>query len=158
DPPPIAPPTVEAEESYDLIIIAYQVWFLSPSPPITAFLNSEAAKRLLAGKPVVTVIACRNMWIMAQEKMKILLAKLGAHLIDNVVLTDRGGLATFITTPYWLLTGSKKGVCGLPEPGIARRDIEGCERFGRALARGLARDDERHGKAMLAGLRAAEVD
>src|SRR5262249_32355351 len=89
DPAPIAPITVPSDEVYDLIIIAYQVWFLSPSMPMTAFLKSEAARRLLAGKPVITVVACRNMWAMAHEKMKTLLSNIGARLIDNVVLTDR---------------------------------------------------------------------
>ncbi|MGB7540893.1 MAG: dialkylresorcinol condensing enzyme, partial [Burkholderiales bacterium] len=62
DPAPIVPIEVEPDEDYDLVILAYQVWFLSPSQPVTAFLKSRAAQRLLAGKPVVTLIACRNMW------------------------------------------------------------------------------------------------
>src|SRR5262249_34324299 len=42
---------------------------------------------------------------------------------DNVVLTDRGGFSTFITTPYWILTGRKVGLFGLWTAGIAREDI-----------------------------------
>ncbi len=42
-PPPIEPLPFQ-HEIYDLVIIAYSVWFLSPSQPITAFLQSEQAK------------------------------------------------------------------------------------------------------------------
>jgi hypothetical protein len=158
DPAPIMPIRVASEEDYDLAIIAYQVWFLSPSMPVTAFLKSETARRLLADKPVITVVACRNMWAMAHEKMKSLLAGVGARLIDNVVLTDRGGFSTFITTPIWMLTGRKGGFFGLSAAGIAREDIQACDRFGHALVSGLAADQERQGKPMLAGLRAVVAD
>ena len=67
-PAPIEKPILQREK-YDLVIIAYSVWFLSPSQPITAFLQSEQAK-ILKNTPVITLIGCRNMWLMAQEKMK----------------------------------------------------------------------------------------
>jgi len=113
---------------------------------------------LLAGKPIITVVACRNMWAIAHEKMKNLLSNIGARLIDNVVLTDRGGISTFITTPIWLLTGRKGGILGLPAAGITRQDIEECDRFGVALAAGLITNQEREAKPMLAGLHAVEAD
>ena len=92
-------------DEYDLIILAYSVWFLAPAIPITGFLQTDQAKKLLKGKPVITLIACRDMWVMAQEKMKVLLLNLDASLIDNVVLTDQGGpLYAFATTPRWMLT------------------------------------------------------
>jgi len=61
------------QEQYDLIILSYQVWYLSPSIPINSFLKSEISKSLFLNTPVVTVIGCRNMWIMTQEKIKRLL-------------------------------------------------------------------------------------
>jgi hypothetical protein len=158
DPPPNRSIDIAAGESFDLVILAYQVWFLSPSLPVTAFLKSDAARRLLVGKPVITVIGCRNMWLIAQEKTKRLLQDLGAHLIDNIVLTDRGGFSTFITTPRWLLTGRKEGFWGLPAAGIAADDIAATARFGHALANALARDEERTGRPLLSGLQAANVD
>ncbi len=74
-PPAIEPLQVDTQTPYDLVILAYQVWYLSPSPLITAFLKSEEGKRLVSGRPVVTVIACRNMWLMAQEAVKRLLTE-----------------------------------------------------------------------------------
>lgn len=160
DPPPLKPMRVDADDQFDLVIIAYTVWFLSPSLPITAFLKSPEAKKLLAGKPVVTVIACRNMWLMAQEKMKTLFSDIGAKLLDNIVLVDAGSsLATFITTPRWMLTG-KKGEPGglLPPAGVAEQDIKDAARFGYALAEALRNNREIEGKPLLQGLKAVQVD
>jgi hypothetical protein len=160
DPPRLRPLQVDTNESFDLIIIAYTVWFLSPSLPVTAFLKSPEGKRLLADKPVITVIACRNMWLMAQEKVKGMLAYAGARLLDNVALVDAGpSLATFITTPRWMLTG-KKGEPGgmLPPAGVAEADISDAARFGRAIKQALEQDLEQHGKPLLKGLKAVDVD
>jgi hypothetical protein len=46
DPPAIKPPLIDTSKSFDLVVIAYQVWFLSPSLPIVAFLQSTMAREL----------------------------------------------------------------------------------------------------------------
>lgn len=64
---------------------------------------------MLKDTPVITLIGCRNMWLMAQEKVKKLLAESEAKLIGNVVKVDQSNdWASFITTPLWMLTGKKK--------------------------------------------------
>jgi len=157
DPPALEP--IRAEGKFDLVVLAYQVWFLSPSGPVTAFLKSDAGKRLLNGRPVVTVIGCRNMWLTAQETVKRLIHEAGGELRDNVAFTDRAPtMATLITTPLWLLTGKKESFLGLPRAGIAESDIAGADRFGHALVQALRADRERSGKPMLGGLGAARVD
>jgi len=157
DPPLLEP--IRADGSFDLVVLAYQVWFLSPSGPITAFLKSEEGRRLVRGRPVVTVIACRNMWLNAQETVKRLIHDAGGELRDNVVFTDRAPtMATLITTPRWLLTGKRDAFLGLPPAGIAEADIAGAERFGHALAQALRAGREKSGQPMLAGLGAARVD
>jgi len=158
-PPALEPLAVRADERFDLVILAYQVWYLAPSGPITAFLKSETGKRLLRGRPVVTVIACRNMWLSAQETVKDLIREAGGMLRDNVVLTDQGSaLETFITTPRWVLTGKRDAFWGLSAAGVSDREIEGADRFGRALLAALRADRERQEAPMLAGLGAAHVD
>jgi len=158
-PQPLAPLSLRGDEPFDLVILPYQVWFLAPSLPVTSWLNTPQAAQLLAGRPVVTVVACRNMWLMAQEKMKARLADLGARLIDHVALTDRGPLAaTFITTPMWMFTGRREGWFGLPAAGVPEADILAARRFGLALRDGLARDAERAPAPLLSGLGAVEVD
>ncbi|GAB1269935.1 hypothetical protein NBRC116493_31880 [Aurantivibrio infirmus] len=145
---------------YDLIILAYQVWFLSPSLPISTFLNSPEAEKIFSGKPVITLIGCRNMWLMAQEKVKEKLAKLNARLIDNVVLTDEAhNAATFIATPLWVLTGNKGPWLGglIPRAGISDNDILAAKRFGDAIAAKLPNTDS-PSEPMLTGLGAVTIN
>ncbi len=159
-PPPLAPLALTGDEAFDLVILPYQVWFLAPSQPVTAFLMHPVAKRVLEGRPVVTVIACRNMWMEAHEKTSALLRSVGARLIDNVVLTDPGStLATFVTTPRWLLSGKKSGFWGMGAAGLSERQIVEARRFGLALRDGLLRDAEaRPDEPMLTGLGAVSVN
>lgn len=144
---------------FDLVILPYQVWFLAPSLPISSLLQQTQVQKLLAGKPVVTIIACRNMWLMAQERMKALLARAGARLIDNVVLTDSGPMAaTLITTPLWMFTGRRDGWFGLPPAGVTPEDIQGSRRFGLALRDALRSDQEQGPGPLLHGLQAVQAD
>jgi hypothetical protein len=137
-PPPMRPFQVDPAARFDLVILAYQVWFLSPSLPTTGFLQSEAAAKLLRDRPVITLIACRNMWLVAQEKVKKRLAEIGAHLIDNVVLVDAaGGILSFVATPLWLLTGNKGPRGFVPAAGVAPGEIAGAARFGARIAAAL---------------------
>jgi hypothetical protein len=159
EPPALEPLAVGADERFDLVVLAYQVWYLAPCGPMTAFLKSEEGKRLLRGRPVVTVIACRNMWLVAQETVKQLIREAGARLLDNVAFTDQGGtLSTFVTTPRWLLTGRRNPFWGLPAAGVAEEEIAKADRFGLALLNALRADREREDAPMLAGLGAARVD
>ena len=158
-PQPLAPLSLTGEEDFDLIVLPYQVWFLAPSQPVAAFLKHPVAARLLKGKPVVTVIACRNMWLLAHEKLKGMLDDVGARLIDNVVLTDPGPtLATFFTTPAWLIWGRKRGFWGMPDAGLSNSQIRGTARFGRALRDALHSGQERGTQPLLAGLGAVRAD
>lgn len=152
----LAPLGVPAEAPFDLVILCYQVWFLAPSQPVTAFLQSDAGARLLGGRPVVTVVACRNMWLMAHRRLSALLAGVHARHLDNVVFTDRAPtFATLVTTPLWLLTGRRRVVPGLPPAGVADDDIRRSIRFGRALRDALRAGQERGDGPLLAGLGAA---
>lgn len=157
--PPLLPLSLNGDEDFDLVILPYQVWFLAPSLPITAFLKHPLAKKLLAGKPVVTVIACRNMWMLAQDKMKILLAACGARLLDNVALVDPSPtMATLLTTPLWLLSGKRDFLPGLPAAGVDAASIKAASRFGFALLDALHNDQERGTTPLLTGLKAADSD
>jgi hypothetical protein len=146
------------DNHYDLVILGYQPWFLSPSLPTTAFLKSIEAKKILKNTPVITVIGCRNMWIQAQLKVVEMLDNIDAKLIDNVVLIDKGSsLATFITSPRWLLTGKKDSFWGLPKAGISKKDIQDSQRFGKAILLAMKENDNLN-KSILFGLKAVKVN
>mgnify|MGYP001556664865 FL=1 len=158
-PQPLLPLAVDASKRYDLVILAYQVWFLSPSQPMTAFLASPEAAQLLNGTPVVTLIGCRNMWLMAQEKVKNRLTELGARLVDNIALTDAcGTAASFLATPLWLFTGRQKPYSWVPRAGIDEAQIAAASRFGVAMAQRLTADNRPVEQPMLAGLGAVRID
>ncbi|RUM46571.1 MAG: dialkylrecorsinol condensing enzyme [Desulfocapsa sp.] len=150
--------TVDCDDDYDLIILGYTVWFLSPSLPVTGFLQSSQARQLFAGKPVITVNACRDMWLTAQEKMKGLLKDVDARLIDNVVLTDQGkSIHSFVTTPRWMLSGKKDAFWFFPKAGVAEEEIFNTSRFGRRLCEALKKDLEKKESPLLSNLGAVNV-
>ena len=128
---------------YDLIILGYQVWYLSPSIPINSLLKSPGAKLLFKNTPVVTVIGCRNMWIMAQEKVKRLLSNCDAKLVGNIALVDRHiNHISVITIVQWMFTGVKRKYLGIfPKPGVSQKDINESGKFGAIIAECLVKSD-----------------
>lgn len=121
------------DEKYDLIIFAYQPWFLSPSIPATSMLKHEKVKQILRDTPVITLSAGRNMWINAQEKVKVLLRDAGAKLVGNVALVDRHhNLVSVITIMHWAFGGKKDQYLGIfPRPGVSDEDIQHASEFGK---------------------------
>jgi hypothetical protein len=157
--PPIEPLGLTDKDTFDLIILPYQVWFLSPSLPTQALLQDAMFQRVVRDKPIVTIIACRNMWHMAQEKLKASLQHIGARLLDNVVLTDQGGtFATFFTVPRWLLTGKSTPFLGLPAAGVHPDEIKRARRFGLALRDALRQNQEKNNQPLLSGLQAVKAE
>ena len=136
-PPELRPLAVDPDERFDLVILAYQVWYLAPSPPVQALFESPYA-RLLADTPVVTLIACRNMWYTAARMLRPRLDRAGARFVGAVAATDQGSaIASLVTTPRWLLTGKQDRFLGvLPPPGIGEPGLRLLEDSGRAFAAG----------------------
>ena len=128
---------------YDLIILSYQVWFLTPSIPFNSFLTTDVAKNLFNNIPVITVIGCRNMWIMAQEKMKKLLIKNNAKLVGNIALVDKHiNHISVITIVHWMMSGKKTKYLGIfPKPGVSDKDINESSKFGSDIINNLFKNN-----------------
>jgi hypothetical protein len=124
---------------FDLILLHYQVWYLTPSVPVNSFLKSPEAKILLNNTLVVTINGSRNMWIMAQEKVKVLLKQSNALLKGNIALVDRvGNLISVITIVEWMFSGVKKKYLGIfPLPGVSDKDITESSKFGEVILSSL---------------------
>lgn len=122
-------------EKYDLIVLGYQPWFLSPSLPTTALLKNEKFKSLLKDTPVVTVIGSRNMWLNSQESVKKLIQDAGGKLVGNVPFIDKtNNLLSAVTILHWMLTGKKEKKWGVfPLPGVNQEDIDQAGKFGQLL-------------------------
>lgn len=130
-PTKLKPTTFNPDDNFDLIILGYPIWFLSPAIPITSFLKTDAARKVLKGKPVVTIIGARNMWVSAQEEIKKMIVSAGGKLKGNIALNDKNfNLTSVVTIIYWMNTGKKDRYLGIfPKPGISDSDIAEAARF-----------------------------
>jgi hypothetical protein len=138
----LKPIEVDTTADYDMVILAYTVWYLNPSIPISSFLQSDSAKQILVGKKIITLLGSRNMWVLAQEKVKQHLKTLNADLIGNIVLIDRNpNLISIITIVRWMFYGKKNPFWGFPRAGIIQEDIESSKRFGSTILERLIGKD-----------------
>lgn len=155
---PIAPEILQ--KKFDLVILGYTTWFLTPCIPVNSFLKSKAAHTLLANTPVITVSANRNMWIMAQEKMKKLLLANQAKLVGNIALVDKNlNHISVITIAHWLMGGKKTRMWGIfPKPGISDSDIQRASRFGEAIKPALLVNDFSDLQQNLLAVGAVKID
>jgi hypothetical protein len=121
-----------------LVIIAWQVWFLSPSLPFHAFFQNAGMQQYLKGKNIITVNGCRNMWVMAQRKVRSYIAEASGTLAGNIVLQDRHpNLVSVMTIVRWLLYGEKEKGWLLPPAGISAADLAHAPAFGKIIAETL---------------------
>ncbi|MGO3181427.1 MAG: dialkylresorcinol condensing enzyme DarA [Aequorivita sp.] len=136
-------PSEILQKKYDMVILGYTTWYLTPSIPINSFLKSEEAKTILDNTLVVTVSASRNMWIMAQEKVKKLLVENNAKLVGNIALVDRNlNHISVITIVHWLMGGKKTKMFGIfPKPGVSDKDIKAASRFGVPIKEALLQNE-----------------
>lgn len=114
------------QNKYDLIILGYQPWYLSPSIPTTSLLDLPDFQEKLKDTPVVTVIGARNMWLSSQERIKERINSYGGHLVGNIPFCDKSNnFLSAISIVHWMLNGKKEKPFGLfPKPGISDHDIE----------------------------------
>ncbi|MCF6184574.1 MAG: dialkylresorcinol condensing enzyme, partial [Bacteroidales bacterium] len=121
---------VNNSEQYDLIILGLQVWYLSPSIPISSFLKSEEAKNILHNKPVITIYGTRNMWVSANKTVKYLIKNTGGYLVGNIVFSDKHhNLISVITIVRWLINGKKEASKIFPNAGVSLDDIKNASKF-----------------------------
>lgn len=159
-PSKLAPYSFNPDENYDLVIIGYPIWFLSPPIPLTTFLKSEEGKKVLNGKTVVTIIGSRNMWVIAQEEIKKMIAEAGGKLKGNISLFDRhNNLVSVVTIIYWMTTGKKDRLKGIfPKPGISDEDINKAERFGQPILASLINNNFEPLQEQLLELKAVDLN
>src|SRR5450432_681835 len=113
------------ESSYDLIILGYQAWFLSPSIPCNSLLFDPRFREIAKNTPVITITGARNMWLSAMEKIKPVLKTMEARLVGNIALVDRHhNFVSFITIFHWMFKAKKDRYLNIfPIPGVSELDI-----------------------------------
>jgi hypothetical protein len=120
------------ESSYDLIILGYQTWFLSPSIPFNSLIHHPLFRQVLKNTPVITITGARNMWVNAYQGIKKLLHDAGAKPVGNIALADKHlNLVSFVTIFHWMLHGKKDRYLHIfPKPGVSDADIANTKVFG----------------------------
>jgi hypothetical protein len=132
----------DSSKKYDLIILAFQSWFLSPSIPVSSFLQSDESSVLLKNRKVITVQGVRNMWTASQEIVKTKLSDLGADLVGNIVLRDKSNnYISVITIIKWLIYGNKGPYLILPDAGVSEKDISDSQIFGEIIAESIKSEE-----------------
>jgi len=124
------------ETKYDLVVFAYQPWYLSLSIPANSIIQHPTVQNILKGTDVVTLIGSRNMWLSSQEKLKKILKEAGANLVGNIALSDRHqNHVSALTIMHWMFTGKKTRKLGwFPLPGISDADIQNASTFGKTVS------------------------
>jgi hypothetical protein len=141
-PIPLQALSASTHQHFDLVIIGYQPWFLTPSRPVSSFLQSKDGRRILQNQHVVTVLGCRNMWLGAQEKVKRRLIEANARLVGHIALVDRSGnLTSLITILRWMFTGNKNPFWFFPQAGVSDHDIQHAGVFGKYIHNALQRNN-----------------
>jgi hypothetical protein len=147
------------ETTYDLIIFAYQPWYLSPSIPANAVLSHPSFRAVLKNTPVITLIGARNMWLNAQERVKKTLREIGAKLVGNIALVDKNSnLVSGVTILYWMMTGKKDRMWSIfPRPGVSDEDIANANMFGKTALQHFDTDNWQGLQPALIQQKAVEV-
>ncbi|MCO6460609.1 MAG: hypothetical protein J5I59_04340 [Saprospiraceae bacterium] len=129
------------EQDYDLLIFAFQPWFLHPSLPVTGFLQSQQAADIFRNKKVITIIGARNMWLNALEKVKGYFHTFRAQHVGNISFVDSSpNLVSTLTIIRWLFKGKKESSGILPSAGIQAEDKLKGRDFGKIIEAALISD------------------
>jgi hypothetical protein len=123
-------------EPEELVILAYQVWFLAPSLPIRSLLKAHPGA--VRDRRVVSLIACRNMWYSAAIEVGGLLRSAGARSVEVIAATDtRPQAITLVTTLRWLLTGRREPFLFFGRAGVGAAELARVAGEGQRIAESL---------------------
>ena len=126
---------------YDLIILAHQIWYLSPSIPFWSFLQNDKYKHIFKNTNVITLVGARNMWVTALKDTSKRLKEIGAKHIGNIVFIDKhNNLVSVLTIEKWMYTANKGPYKILPEAGVSKKEIQEASKFGYIIKNALKND------------------
>ena len=91
-PAKIAIPGVVTERDYDLVCIGSPTWWVSTDVPVRSFLQSDAASRVLGGKPfAAAAVCCRRYWKHNLKTVRRLGTERGGVFADGIHFRYQGG-------------------------------------------------------------------
>jgi len=100
----------------DLVCIGSPTWWLSPALPVSSFLQGEAARRLLAGRPFAVFAVARSFWRLNAWRVAALARRCGGrHVASRGFVFPGNQVQSFAALACYLRTGvSGTRWCGLP--------------------------------------------
>jgi hypothetical protein len=139
---PVAVKPFTIDEDYDLVVLAYQVWFLSLSIPFWSILQDENMKAFLRDKKVITILGIRNMWVNAQQRLLAYFRENDVQHVGNLVFADpNNNLVSVLTVLKYLTTGNKKPFKWLPPYGVSKKDFSRLDKFGELIKESFTEDN-----------------
>ena len=139
-PIPIKPFHFEGE--YDLVVLAYQVWFLHPSIPFWSLLQESNFKEFICNKKVITVMGVRNMWVNAHHRILQYFQDHHVNHVGHMVFSDPApNLVSVLTVLKYLTTGVKKPFKSLPAYGVSDSDMARLGNFGTIISNAFEQDN-----------------
>lgn len=90
----------------DIIILAFQPWFLHPSLPVSAFIRSNHFGRIVRNREVVLFTCSRNTWINALRIVRERVDLMQGMVIAEVAIADSAGeYSSALDFIRWFFTG-----------------------------------------------------
>jgi hypothetical protein len=128
-----ARPPVAEDDDADLVVFAFPVWYLAPAIPMRALVGAEP--NAFAGRAVIGLVACRNMWYSAAIEVQRLLRAAGARYLGTIAAVDTASAGvTFVTTLRWLLAGKREASWGFPRAGVGKDELDRLALLGERIA------------------------
>jgi hypothetical protein len=147
----LEPLSIERGHRYDLVLIGYQPWYMTPSVPTHSFLKGPQGE-LLEGAPVIGLMTCRAMYGRATRMFQQWVEARGGQVVEQRVFVDQDPKGTnFISLLYFLKHGHdpERGPLkhllkpfGVGDAGLKQARAYGENLAARLSAGTLARDGQ----------------
>lgn len=134
----LRPLKADVTHPYDLVIIGYQAWYLTPSVPVHSFLKGHEAS-ILRGKPVIGLITCRAMYGRATNLFREWVELAGGRVVEQRVWVDQDSRPTNMVSLIHMLKEGHNPVSGplrraLKPFGVGEAGFARARSYGEALA------------------------
>jgi hypothetical protein len=138
-PTTIKPLAIPADQSYDLIVVESQTWFVGMSAPVEAMFQDPVARKLMAGRDVAAVNVCRGLWQRPQAQLVRWIQAVGGHVVGARAYENPGREPIRCFSLFFFLGAGAPGKPAFLRSLLTPQQISpAAERelvaFGRALA------------------------
>jgi len=84
-------PEAAQQGDYDLVVFGSPTWFFRTAMPLRSYLESDEAKKVLAGKPFSAYVVCRRYWSVNLNEVKRRGIAQGGNYLEGIRFTYEGG-------------------------------------------------------------------